>query len=330
MKAADGDGIGGWARRCGADGDIPRRDFLRIAALAPLLWSAARAQAPPPAPTDAQLGTLEGQWIDPVRDAPGPTAFRLFPTASRGAGTEGSYRVYLPPGYATDSGRRFPVLFWLHGGFGSSREGLPAVARIDRLVRAGAMRPTIVVLPQALPVGWYVDSRDGARPVEQVVSVDLVRHVDATYRTLPEPRFRWLEGMSMGGFGALHLGLKHPRVFGRISAAAAAILQDLALEPEVRTADTFFGDAAYFRAVNPWTLALANCAELRRSSRVRVLAGGADTRLVAVLEGFAQLLAALDIPHELDLVADAGHDYEQIVGGLGDARYAAFWNSAGA
>lgn len=84
------------------------------------------------------------------------------------------------------------MLYWLHGGFGTSREGVPAVNRIDRLIRSGLMPEAIVILPQALPVGWYVDSRDGARPVEQVIAYDLVSHVDGVYRTKPEPRSRWL------------------------------------------------------------------------------------------------------------------------------------------
>jgi enterochelin esterase-like enzyme len=313
----------------GMTSGMTRRELLLVAAqavaTAPLLTSSARAQAPPAEPSAAELSVLETQWIDPIREAPGPTTFQLFPTPSRGPDTQGSYRLYLPPSYATDTAKRYPVLYWLHGGFGTSREGLPAVSRIDRLVRAGLMPETIVVLPHALPVGWYCDSKDGARPVEQVMTYDLVRHVDSTYRSLAEPRFRWLEGMSMGGFGTLHLGLKHPEVFGRLSAVAAAILHDMSLEPAIRTADTFSGDEAYFKAVGPWTLALANCPKLRKVSQVRVLSGGADTRLVGVLREFSQLLQSLAIPQIFGEVPGAGHDYMQIVNGIGDAPYSAFW-----
>lgn len=95
----------------------------------------------------------------------------------------------------------------------------------------------------------------------------------------------------------------------------------------MRTADTFFGDTAYFKAVSPWTLALANCARLRKSSHVRVLSGGADVRLIEPLRSFASLLESLGIPSAFAEVPGAGHDYEQIVGGIGDHNYASFWNA---
>jgi len=75
----------------------------------------------------------------------------------------------------------------LHGGFGNAREGAWAVAHLDRGIRSGLVPETIVVLPQALPVGWYVNSKDGKRPIEDVIVKDLVPHIDATYRTLARP-----------------------------------------------------------------------------------------------------------------------------------------------
>ena len=49
----------------------------------------------------------------------------------------------------------------------------------------------------------------------------------------------------MGGYGALHLGMKHPTLFGAISSVAPAILHDLKDEPRERTFDTFGDDEAY-------------------------------------------------------------------------------------
>lgn len=278
----------------------------------------------PPLPSASQLNEYENQWIDPVKSGSAGTDYGLYPTPSRGKDTQGSYRIYLPPQYAAAPAERFPVIYWLHGGFGNSREGAPAVERLDRAIRAGTMPPHIVVLPHALPGGWYVDSKDGARPVEQVLAFDLVRHVDSTYRTRAEARYRTIEGMSMGGYGALRLGLKYPQIFGRVSAVAPSILKDMGQEPPERTQDTFFGDQRYYDAVGPWTLALANCPEVRRTSRLRLLSGAADERLVPTLREFDALLKSLNIPHEFVEVARAGHDYRAIVDGLGGG-YFAFW-----
>ncbi|WP_405926752.1 alpha/beta hydrolase [Streptomyces sp. NBC_00035] len=277
--------------------------------------------------TPEELAVFEQQWIDTVQEDQELTRFGLYPQGSRDRGKgelQGSYQIYLPPAYEDDPDARFPVVYWLHGGFGNARQGGAAVQRIDAAIRVGAMPPTIVVLPQALPIGWYVDSKDGARPVEQTIADDLVNHVDATYRTIREPWARTIEGFSMGGFGALHIGFKYPKIFGRVSAIASPLLKDLSMEPDERVANTFFGDQAYYDAVSPWTLLLANSPEIRNHSKVRLMVGSRDERLVGVVREMDEMLATLGVEHEYHVVAGADHDYPVLLDGLGD-RYAAFW-----
>jgi enterochelin esterase-like enzyme len=273
-----------------------------------------------------RVAECERQWIDPVAEDQGITVFRRYPQPSRDEpGAEGSYQLYLPPGY-DDAELRYPVIYWLHGGFGDSRQSRPAIERIDKAIRSGAMPPVIVVSPQALPIGWYLDSKDGTRPVEQVMVRDLVRHVDTSHRTVAAPAARFIEGFSMGGYGALHLGLKYPDVFGRVSAMGPAILSDMSLEPEERIANTFFGDHDYYRAVHPRTLLLANAPQLRRATRVRLLLGTQDGRLADAVREFAAALADLAVPHEFHEIDGAGHDIAQTIDGVGD-RYFAFWRA---
>jgi enterochelin esterase-like enzyme len=272
-----------------------------------------------------RVAECEQQWIDPVTDDQGITAFRLYPQPSRGEpGAQGSYQLYLPPGYDEQEDRRFPVIYWLHGGFGDSRQSRPAIERIDKAIASGTMPQTIVVSPQALPIGWYLDSKDGARPVEQVMVRDLVQHVDATYRTVAAPGGRFIEGFSMGGYGALHLGLKYPSLFGRISAIGPAILRDMSLEPEERIANTFFGDHDYYRAVHPETLLLANAPQLRKFTRVRLLLGAGDLRLASAVREFAAQMEDLGVPYEFYEVEGAAHDIAETIDGLDDTYYA-FW-----
>ena len=288
------------------------------------LAASAPAQEPPSA---ARIAELSEQWRDPVTDAPHGTAYHLFETASRGKGTTGSYLVYLPPSYQNATSRRYPTIYWLHGGFGNAREGAWAVEHLDQGIRSGLVPETIIVLPQALPVGWYVNSKDGKRPVEDVLIKDLVPHVDATYRTLARRESRGIEGMSMGGYGALHLGMKYPALFGAISSVAPAILPDLSDEPRERTFDTFFDDEAYYDANGPWTLARENAAALRRGTTIRILAGEQDTRLRSALVAFDGVLSRLSIPHEVTEVKGAGHVYRDILRGLGNDGFA-FWRRA--
>ena len=278
-------------------------------------------------PSPAHIAELSKQWVDPVTEAPPGTSYYLFETASRSRGTQGSYLIYLPPSYETTSTRRYPVVYWLHGGFGNAREGAWTVEYLDRGIRAGLMPETIVVLPQALPVGWYVNSKDGERPVEDVIIKDLIPHVDATYRTIARRDSRGIEGMSMGGYGALHLGMKYPTLFGAISPVAPAILRDLSDEPRERTFDTFADDEAYYDANGPWTLARTNAAELKRGTAIRLLAGDQDARLRSAITEFHELLTQLGIPHEFSEVQGVGHVYGDILEGIGNEGLA-FWRRA--
>ena len=302
----------------------PRVRSVLTAVVVATLLVPARAQAPPSADRIAELSE---QWVDPVTDAPSGTTYHRFETASRGKGSQGSYLIYLPPSYEKEVARRYPVLYWLHGGFGNAREGAWAVEHLDRGIRAGLVPEAIVVLPHALPVGWYVNSKDGKRPVEDVLIKDLLPHVDASYRTLARRESRGIEGMSMGGYGALHLGMKYPTLFGAISAVAPAILPDLKDEPKERTFDTFFDDEAYYDANGPWSLARENAAALRHGCAIRLLAGDQDARLRSAVVGFHQLLTQLGITHQFSEVKGAGHVYKDIVAGLGDEGFA-FWRRA--
>ena len=90
------------------------------------------------------------------------------------------------------------------------------VARIDKEILAGKIPPFIVVLVQGLPSVRYINAKDGKRPVEDVIVKDLIPHIDATYRTVASREGRAIEGMSMGGYGALRLGFKYPELFGTV------------------------------------------------------------------------------------------------------------------
>lgn len=142
--------------------------------------------------------------------------------------------VYLPPGYA-DSGRRYPVIYFLHGYAVSAQvyvEGvldLPASA--DAAMAAGA-EDFIIVMPNAF--NRYGGSMYSNSPTigdwESFIARDLVSHIDANYRTIPERGGRGLSGHSMGGYGTLRIGMKHPEVFGALYAMSSCCLLNRAPE----------------------------------------------------------------------------------------------------
>src|SRR5437016_14362243 len=61
--------------------------------------------------------------------------------ASKHLNNKRNLRVYLPPGYDTDKEKRYPV-FYLH----DAQMRLQAEETVERLIRAGKIRPVILVL----------------------------------------------------------------------------------------------------------------------------------------------------------------------------------------
>ncbi len=144
--------------------------------------------------------------------------------------------VYLPAGYAANPTTRWPVFYYLHG-LGGNETNWIRLGKLD--VAADAMNlAAIVVMPDG-DDKFYIDSptptdydacmRDGtglfipkepraetcvhANKYETYIIKDLVGWVDATYRTIATRDGRGIAGLSMGGYGALVLGMRHPDMF---------------------------------------------------------------------------------------------------------------------
>jgi S-formylglutathione hydrolase FrmB len=136
--------------------------------------------------------------------------------------------VYLPDGYA-NSGKRYPVIYFLHG-YGATAQiyangvlQLPGSAATA--IAAGAQE-AIIVLPDAS--SNYGGSMYSNSPTigdwESFIAQDLVSYIDANYRTLATRDSRGLSGHSMGGYGTLRIGMKHPEVFGALYAMSSCCL----------------------------------------------------------------------------------------------------------
>jgi S-formylglutathione hydrolase FrmB len=127
--------------------------------------------------------------------------------------------VYLPPTYASDQSRRFPVVYLLHGYGGRDDTFATRLASLqesgDRLAAAQGFSSAIVVTPNAysLHKGSMYSNSPTTGDWERFVAEDLVAYIDSHYRTLPSRMSRGLAGHSMGGYGALRIGMKRPDVF---------------------------------------------------------------------------------------------------------------------
>lgn len=130
--------------------------------------------------------------------------------------------VYLPPSYAADQARRFPVLYLLHGYGGRDDTFTERLARLaesaDKLAPSQGFSEMIVVTPNAytLHKGSMYSNSPTTGDWERFIAEDLVAHVDSHYRTLAARMSRGLAGHSMGGYGAIRIGMKRPDVFSSL------------------------------------------------------------------------------------------------------------------
>jgi enterochelin esterase-like enzyme len=130
--------------------------------------------------------------------------------------------VYLPPTYATDQTRRYAVVYLLHGYGGREDTFTTRLATLqesaDRLAAAQGYTEYIVVTPSAFTLhkGSMYSSSPTTGDWERFVAEDLVAYMDSHYRTLPARMSRGLAGHSMGGYGALRIGMKRPDVFSSL------------------------------------------------------------------------------------------------------------------
>lgn len=201
-----------------------RRHGSHLAAGLALLFSASK--------------TAPAQRAEPV-----PLAGRVVLDTIYSRGLEGNLlgdaaaqavAVYLPPAYANSAAQRFPVIYLLPPGDGSSTTWTRAWPRLFG-PRAGVevmdsafatVKQMIIVMPNGrnrYRASFFINS-----PVtgawEDFVVRDVVGHVDAKYRTLADAASRGVAGHSMGGNASILLAMRHPDVFGAVYALSACCL----------------------------------------------------------------------------------------------------------
>jgi enterochelin esterase-like enzyme len=218
--------------------------------------------------------------------------------------------VYLPPGYQHKPHRRYPVLYLLHG-FPGIPADFPQTVRVeveeDILVALHRMQPTIIVMPFG-STGVFTDKEwaNGVRSHEgwaTFLSRDVVRAVDARYRTIRSGAGRAIGGLSEGGYGALNIALQHPREFRVVESWSGYALAD--------PIKSIFGGNKRLLDANSPLLVLPKVANILRRNHAYFWfyvgssdGGGAKRQNTA----FAAKLTRAKIPHRF-FVVTGGHTW---------------------
>ncbi len=179
----------------------------------------------------------EGSELYSVADVPHGSVSKVW-YDSPALGMKRRMSVYTPPGYESD-GRRYPVLYLLHG-MGGDEEAWLTQGRtaqiLDNLIARGLVEPMIVVMPngnasqEAAPGETHFGlvpptialphTMDGAY---EDAFPDIVAYVDRTFRTKADKGHRAIAGLSMGGFHSLHTSKQYPELFDYVGLFSAAI-----------------------------------------------------------------------------------------------------------
>ncbi len=149
--------------------------------------------------------------------------------------------VYLPPGYDTDTVRRYPV-FYLHDGqniFDAATAFLGQEWHADEiaesLIREGEIEPVIMVgIYNAgerrideytpTPAARVPGASGGKAGLHAAMIVDEIKpFIDREYRTLASAPCTALGGSSLGGLATLHAGLRNPHVFGKLAVLSPSV-----------------------------------------------------------------------------------------------------------
>jgi enterochelin esterase-like enzyme len=266
-------------------------------------------------------------WLDPDKSEPAGTHYHTF--QSKLAGGQVSYLVYLPSTYESEPAQRYASVYWLHGLNGDQRAGVAFVEQLAAATRAGKAPAMIVVLVNGMRDSFYCDSKDGKWPIESVIVKELIPHIDQTYRTIARREMRAVEGYSMGGYGAAHLGFKYPELFGVVGIMAGALVTPSDTVVPAVFAKMFGSDPAYVQANNPFELVRKNAEAIRGRTTVRVAVGDQDNLQVRD-RAFHDLLGELKIEHEFEMVPGVAHNGALFYKTLGAGALAYYQKAIGA
>jgi enterochelin esterase-like enzyme len=233
---------------------------------------------------------------------------------SKSLGTHRQVRVYTPPGYS--AGKKYPVLFLLHGIGGNDREWIQACHAdnvIDNLLADGKIEPMVMVFPNgnssvtAAADGEFAGEDAGARrggggggrrgigggfdvwgaPFENDLIKDIIPLIESHYSVYADPEHRALAGLSMGGGQALNIGLVHPETFAYVGGFSSA--------PDTRE---FGGMSSEKLLPDP---------ETAKKLKLVWLACGNKDGLIRVSQGVHKMLKENGVPHVWNVDSHA-HD----------------------
>jgi len=240
-----------------------------------------------------------------------------------------SYCIVLPRSFDADKARTFPVLYFFHG-LGDNEQFFVhsgAWNLLEDMRDKGELKDFLIATPDARST-FYINARDGKERYEDFLLQEFFPYVEKHYRAAAGRSNRAISGISMGGYGALYLAVRHPQLFSSVSAHSAALIDKLpnflagALpnSPRARVLGDAFGnppDPVFWQAHNP--IVIARTANLAHLNIYFDCGDRDDFGFEAGAIALDKVLTSRQIPHEFHIYPgrhDASYFAEHLPGSL--------------
>ena len=211
------------------------------------------------------------------------------PSAAMGAAVKVS--VVTPAAYGADGISRYPVVYLLHGA------GNDHTTYLQPFLLDGVDKWRFIAVVPDGKLDWWMDSPLLPKVRRETFVVnELVPWVDAEFRTLPQRQRRAIAGHSMGGQGAMRLGMRHADVFGIVGNVMGGV--DICSTPArkdlVRLLGPYKGNEARWRSFS----VLAEAERLRPGALRLFSIVGIEDFFLKPNRDLHELLSKRQIAHE--------------------------------
>lgn len=166
-------------------------------------------------------------FVSPLLASPGGR-IECKSLSSRVIGHPVNYCVVLPPSYDADKTRKYPVVYFFHG-LGDNEQMFihgGAFNLVQDLWERKQISEFLIVTPEA-GATFYINSHNGKVRYEDFLVQEFIPEMETRYRIEHGRENRGVSGVSMGGFGALHLAFRHPDLFAAVSAHSPALISEI-------------------------------------------------------------------------------------------------------
>ncbi len=267
----------------------------------------------------------DDMWVAKPLPASFPTNVTHHTYRSAAMKRDVGYCLYLPPGYAKDTARRYPVLYNLHGAGGNETRTVHNAEVLHAGILAGRWPEIVMVFPNGGRSTMYQDSADGRFPAETTFVKELMPHIDATYRTIADRKGRCIEGFSMGGRGSTHLAMRHPQLFCSLFNQSGNVYRTSEMAktvaPNAWPGNYLGTNAAHLLANDPFANLTKNLAAIKTSLRIQVACGTADDGHLPTVREYHAALTKAGVEHTYWEVEGLDHNQRKMIEGRRDTWF---------